>query len=276
MTTYTLAFGSVAFCIPKGFRNGLLSTKLRHSTIDCHSFHDGDNTVFLLAAVHVEQHFECTSCHTRFLFTKLNINELDIDTQTGDKRCNSIYHMLNLTLSRVMICKPSFFLNLLFLRIPIFRLVIIWNRNSSDIKLFSVISPVFFSYSRDFFVSLVDFWRPPNHVYYSRRTHYATPVIQHVPRLSNTDHNTKETNPKVCKHIVFTSLIGLQHITFIFKIKWFILRQVGVMELQHVTFILKLKSYICVTLKEQNSQINVFNKRNLYNITNCVLQRFAL
>ena len=125
LTTYTLAFGSVAFCIPKGFRNGLLSTELRHSTVDCHSFHDGDNTVFLLAAVHVEQHFECTSCHTRFLFTKLNINELDIDTQTGDKRCNSIYHMLNLTLSRVMIYKPSFFLNLLFLRIPIFRLVII-------------------------------------------------------------------------------------------------------------------------------------------------------
>lgn len=184
--------------------------------------------------------------------------------------------MFNLNLSWVIICKLSFFLNLLFLRIPIFLLVIIWKRNSSDIKLFSVISPVFFSYSRDFFVSLVNFWRPPNHVYYSCRTHYATPVIQHVPRPSNTDHNTKETNPKVCKHIVFTSLIGLQHITFIFKIKWFILRQVGVMELQHVTFILKLKSYICVTLKEQNSQINVFNKRNLYNITNCVLQRFAL
>ena len=114
LTTYTLAFGSVAFCIPKGFRNGLLSTELSHSTIDCHSFHDGDNIVFLLAAVHVEQHFECTSCHTRFLFTKLNINELDLNTQTGDKRCNSIYHILNLTLSRVMIYKPSFFLNLLF------------------------------------------------------------------------------------------------------------------------------------------------------------------
>lgn len=37
----TLAFGSVAFRIPKGFR-------------------DGDNTVFLLAAVHVEHHFECS------------------------------------------------------------------------------------------------------------------------------------------------------------------------------------------------------------------------
>ena len=125
LTTYTLASGSIAFRIPKGFRNGLLSTELRHSIVDCHSFHDGDNTVFLLAAVHVEQHFECTSCHTRFLFKKLNINELDLDTQTGDKRCISIYHMLHLTLSRVLICKLSFFLNLFILRIPIFRLVII-------------------------------------------------------------------------------------------------------------------------------------------------------
>ena len=40
--------------------SGLLATELRHSTVDCHSSHDGDNTVFLLAAVHVEQHFECT------------------------------------------------------------------------------------------------------------------------------------------------------------------------------------------------------------------------
>lgn len=49
-----------------------------------------------------------------FLFAKLNINELDLDTQIGDKRCNSISHMLNLTLLRVMICKPFFFLNPLF------------------------------------------------------------------------------------------------------------------------------------------------------------------
>ena len=49
-----------------------------------------------------------------FLFAKLKINELDLDTQIGDKRCNSISHMLNLTLSRVMICKPFFFLNPLF------------------------------------------------------------------------------------------------------------------------------------------------------------------
>lgn len=46
--------------------------------------------------------------------------------------------------------------------------------------------------------------------------------------------------------------------------------------LQHVTFILKIKGYICITLTEQNPQINMFNKRNLYNITNYILQRFAL
>ena len=175
-----------------------------------------------------------------------------------------------------MICKLSFFLNLFFY---VFRFFGLSSFETVTVLILSCLAsflPFFFSYSRDFFVSLVDFWRPPNHVYYSCRTHYTTSVIQHVPRLSNTDHNTKETNPKVCKHIVFTSLIGLQHITFILKIKWFILRLVSVMELQHVTLIFKIKSYICVTLKEQNSQINVFNKRNLYNITNCVLQRFAL
>ena len=206
--------------------------------------------------------------------------------------------MFNLNLSWVIICKPSFFLNLFFCVFRFFGLssfeiveVLILSCLASFLLFFSVIPEIFF-------VGLVDFWRPPNHVYCSCRTHYTTPVIQHVPRPLNTYRDTKETNPKVCKHIVFTSLIGLQHITFIFKIKWFILRLVsvmelqhvtfifkikwfilrlvGVMELQHVTFIFKIKSYICVTLKEQNSQINMFNKRNLYNITNCVLQRFAL
>ena len=116
----TFAFGSVSFRIPKGFRNGLLATELRYSSVDCHSSHDGNNSVFLLAAVHIEQHFECTSCHTRFLFAKLYINELDLDTQIGDKRCNSILHVLNLTLLRVMICKPIFFLNPLFLAFSVF------------------------------------------------------------------------------------------------------------------------------------------------------------
>ena len=149
----TLAFRPVAFRILKGLRNGLLATELCHSTVDCHSSHDRDNTVFLLAAVHVEQHFECTSCHTRFLLAKLNINELDLDTQIGDKRCNSISHVLNLTLSRVMICKP-FFLNPLFLAFSVFRLVIILHRNNTDIKSFSVISPIFLRLFQRFPLSL--------------------------------------------------------------------------------------------------------------------------
>ena len=68
---YALAFGSVALDVPKRFRDTLLATELRHSPVDCHSSHDGDNAVSLLAAVHVEQHFECTSCHTRFFVCKV-------------------------------------------------------------------------------------------------------------------------------------------------------------------------------------------------------------
>ena len=84
----TLAFGSVAFRIPKCFRDATFATELRHSPVDCHSSHDGDNTVSFLAAVHVEQHLECTSCHTRFLFAKLLFNELDLDKQIGAERSN--------------------------------------------------------------------------------------------------------------------------------------------------------------------------------------------
>ena len=99
----TLAFGSVAFHIPKCFRDGLLAAELRYRTVNCHSSHDGDNTVFLLAAVYVKQHFERTSCHTRFFVAKLNINELYLDTQIGDKRCKSILPVLNITFSWVTI-----------------------------------------------------------------------------------------------------------------------------------------------------------------------------
>ena len=48
-----LAFGSVALDVPKRFRDTLLATELHHSPVDCHSPHNGDNTVFHLAAVHV-------------------------------------------------------------------------------------------------------------------------------------------------------------------------------------------------------------------------------
>lgn len=62
---HTFAFRLVALHVPKVFRDAPFTTELRYSPVDCHSSHDGDNTVFLLAAIHVEQHFECASCHTR-------------------------------------------------------------------------------------------------------------------------------------------------------------------------------------------------------------------
>ena len=78
-----LAFRPVPFHVPKCLPDVLLATELRHSPVDCHPSHDGDNTVLLLAAVHVEQHFECASCHTRlFLIAKLSINELALVSQT--------------------------------------------------------------------------------------------------------------------------------------------------------------------------------------------------
>ena len=52
--------------------DSIVSLTKRYNTPKCcHSSHDRDNTVFLLAAVHVEQHFECTSCHTRFFVCKV-------------------------------------------------------------------------------------------------------------------------------------------------------------------------------------------------------------
>ena len=59
----SLAFRLVPFHVLKRSRNTLLATELRYSPVDCHSSHDGDNSVFLLAAVHVEQHLECASAH---------------------------------------------------------------------------------------------------------------------------------------------------------------------------------------------------------------------
>lgn len=74
-------------------------------------------------------------CQYAFRFRK-------IDTQISDKRCNSIFYMLNLTCSRVMICKSFFFLNPLFFAFSVFWLVIIWYCNNFDIKLFCVIFSV--------------------------------------------------------------------------------------------------------------------------------------
>ena len=77
----TLAFRPVPFHVPKRFRDTLLIAELRHNPVNRYPSYDADNIVFLLVAVHVEQHFECTSCHTRFLSLKLSINELCLVNQ---------------------------------------------------------------------------------------------------------------------------------------------------------------------------------------------------
>lgn len=51
-----LDFGSVAFRISNGFC-GLFTAERCHSSVDFNSSHNGDNTVFLLIAVHIKQLF---------------------------------------------------------------------------------------------------------------------------------------------------------------------------------------------------------------------------
>jgi len=71
-----LPFARLPFASQSVFGMVCLQLNWRHSPVDCNPSHDGDNTVFRLAAVNIEQHFECASCHTRFLIAKLNVNEL--------------------------------------------------------------------------------------------------------------------------------------------------------------------------------------------------------
>jgi len=71
-----LAFRPVAFHIPQLLWDGALAAELSHRAVDCNPSHDGDDAVFLLAAVHIEQHLECASCHCLFfLVAKLNMKE---------------------------------------------------------------------------------------------------------------------------------------------------------------------------------------------------------
>ena len=63
---HTLALCLVPFGIPKLFRDSPFAAELCYRSVDCNSSHDGDNSVLFLTAVHVEQHLECASCHTRF------------------------------------------------------------------------------------------------------------------------------------------------------------------------------------------------------------------
>ena len=63
---HTLALCLVPFGIPKLFRDSPLAAELCYRSVDCNPSHDGDNSVLFLTAIHVEQHLECASCHTRF------------------------------------------------------------------------------------------------------------------------------------------------------------------------------------------------------------------
>lgn len=62
-----LAVRFVAPHIPQRPRGGALAAELRHRAVDCNTPTMGDDTVFLFAAVHLEQHFESISCHCPFL-----------------------------------------------------------------------------------------------------------------------------------------------------------------------------------------------------------------
>ena len=52
--------------------NALLATELCDSSVDCHSSHDRDNSVSLLASIYIEDCLECTS-HNCLLFVQCKI-----------------------------------------------------------------------------------------------------------------------------------------------------------------------------------------------------------
>lgn len=66
------AFGSVALGIPYRLGHAQLATELCDSSADCHSSHDRDNSVSLLASIYIEDCLECTS-HNCLLFVQCKI-----------------------------------------------------------------------------------------------------------------------------------------------------------------------------------------------------------
>lgn len=66
------AFGSVALGIPYRLGHAQLATELCDSSVDCHTSHDRDNSVSLLASVYIEERVECTS-HNSLLFVLCKI-----------------------------------------------------------------------------------------------------------------------------------------------------------------------------------------------------------
>ena len=145
-----LSFTLFPFMPQKRFREALLATGLCHSPVDCHSSHDGDNAVFLLAAVHVKPHFKCTSCHTCFLFAKLLLEEFDIVSQSKPREKLSVPCVKNLfsagnDLETVLL---QYFASLCV--ISFFSLVLYGVHKRFYIKPFCVFSCLLYRYSREF------------------------------------------------------------------------------------------------------------------------------
>ena len=69
---FALTICPITLGIPHCFCNVQFATELCQRTIDCNSPHNGDNTVFLLTAIHVEQHLKCTSHNPIFFGYKIS------------------------------------------------------------------------------------------------------------------------------------------------------------------------------------------------------------
>ena len=68
----TLACGSVALGIPNSLGNALLAAELCDSSVDCHSSHDWDNSVSLLASIYIEDSLKSTSHNSlHFVWCKI-------------------------------------------------------------------------------------------------------------------------------------------------------------------------------------------------------------
>lgn len=67
-----LAYGSVALGIPDSLGNALLATELCDSSVDCHTSHDRDNSVSLLASIYIEDCLESAS-HNSYFFVRCKI-----------------------------------------------------------------------------------------------------------------------------------------------------------------------------------------------------------
>ena len=65
---------AVALGIPDSLGNALLATELCDSSVDCHSSHDRDNSVSLLASIYIEDCLESAS-HNSYFFVRCKIKQ---------------------------------------------------------------------------------------------------------------------------------------------------------------------------------------------------------